>query len=165
MSAPPRQRLSLTIPGGDRPEGMGADHHDRAPLPFAHIPGQTPRHPEGAFDTLRATARAGMSEGALAASPAFRAGLHWLHTGCCWEAHEVLEAVWMACPPNSPARQLAQALIQIANARLKDRMGRPRAATRLRLIAARHLSEAQQGRCGVILGLDPALVAVWLRQE
>jgi uncharacterized protein len=150
--------LSLNIPGGEWPAGPEGG---RAPLPCAYIPGQTPRHPEGAFDALRATARAGMDEGALASSAAFRAGLHYLHTGYFWESHEVLEPVWMACPPNSPARQMAQALIQIANARLKDRMGRPRAASRLRAIAARHLAEAGQGP---VLGLDPAEVELWLKK-
>ena len=132
----------------------------------AYIPGRTPRHAEGAFDSLRATARPGMTEAELAASPAMASGLRFLHAGFGWEAHEVLEPVWMACPPNSPARQMAQALIQIANARLKDRMEQPAAAARLRRIAARHLAEAQLGQggaCGgVILGLDPSTVADWI---
>ena len=127
-----------------------------------YIPGQTARHPPGAFDDLRATARPGMTEGELAASPAMTAGLRFLHAGFGWEAHEVLEPVWMASPPNSPARHMAQALIQIANARLKDRMDRPRAAARLRALAAVHLAEARQGRPGPILGLKPDQVAGWL---
>ena len=132
--------------------------------PHAYIPGRTPRHPAGHFDALRATARPGMTEAELAASPALAAGLRWLHAGYGWEAHEVLEPVWLACPPNSPARHLAQALIQIANARLKNRMDRPLAAARLRAIAARHLAEARQGRAGAILGLDPAAVAGWVAE-
>lgn len=134
-----------------------------APLPpFAHIPGANSRHAEGTFAALRATARPGMTEADLAASAAFRAGLAYLHAGFFWESHEVLEPVWMALPPNSPARQVAQALIQLANARLKDRMGRPRAAARLRALAAGHLSEARAGREGAILGLDPAEVSGWI---
>lgn len=134
-----------------------------APLPpFAHIPGANARHPEGAFAALRATARPGMTEADLAASPAFRAGLAFLRAGYFWESHEVLEPVWLALPPNHPARQMAQALIQLANARLKDRMGRPRAAARLRALAAAHLAEAQSRREGAILGLDPADVAEWI---
>lgn len=105
-----------------------------------------------------------MTEDELAASPAMQAGRRFLHAGFGWEAHEVLEPVWMACPPNSPARHMAQALIQIANARLKDRMDQPGAAARLRRIAARHLAEARlgQGGGGLILGLDPAAVADWV---
>lgn len=136
--------------------------------PHAYIPGRTTRHPDGAFETLRATARPGMTEDALAASPAMQAGLHFLHAGFAWEAHEVLEPVWNACPPNSPSRHMAQALIQLANARLKDRMDQPRAAARLRKIAARHLAEARLGRggarAGMILGLEPRDVDGWIAQ-
>ena len=134
------------------------------PLPaYAHVPGQNARHPEGTFDALRATARPGMTEAALASSAAFRAGLAWLHAGFHWESHEVLEPVWMALP-EGPARQMVQALIQLANARLKDRMGRPRAAARLRALAAGHLAQARQGP-GAVLGLDPAEVAAWIVED
>lgn len=132
--------------------------------PHAYIPGQTPRHPEGAFDALRASVHPGLTEASLAASPALAAGLRFLHAGYGWEAHEVLEPLWLACPPNSPARHLAQALIQLANARLKDRMAQPRAATRLRAIARRHLAEARLARPGPILELDPDRVADWIDQ-
>lgn len=129
--------------------------------PHAHVPGLTPRHPEGHFDALRATAQPGMAEADLARCAAFRAGVAWLHAGYGWEAHEVLEPVWMALP-EGPARQMVQALIQIANARLKDRMGRPRAAARLRAMAAGHLAAAQRQAAGAILGLEVAEVARWI---
>jgi len=77
----------------------------------AHIPGRTPRHPEGAFDAIRDSVRAGTDIQSLAASQAFRIGLDWLDTGYCWEAHEVLEPVWMACPDGGAERALVQALI------------------------------------------------------
>lgn len=48
-----------------------------------------------------------------------------------WESHEVLEAVWKAAPMNGADRIVLQALIQIANAGLKQRMGRNGAAERL----------------------------------
>jgi uncharacterized protein len=132
--------------------------------PRAHIPGVNPRHPEGQFDAIRATARPGMTEAALADCAAFRAGLDWLLAGFHWEAHEVLEPVWMALP-EGPARQMTQALIQLANARLKDRMDRPRAAARLRALAAAHLSAARQGGTGAVLGLDPDQVALWIARS
>ena len=165
MSARPPLHLAENTPGGDCAAGAkGVRGHlpERAPLPaFAHLPGHTPRHPEGTFEALRATARPGMTEAEIAASPAMRAGLAFLHAGFHWEAHEVLEPVWMALP-EGPARQMAQALIQLANARLKDRMDRPRAAARLRAMAASHLARARQGRAGPVLGLDPAEVATWI---
>lgn len=161
MSAPtPPRHCASNIPGGELAAGQEGGS---APLPpFAHVPGATPRHPDGSFASLRATVRPGMAEAELAASPAFRAGLAWLHRGYFWEAHEVLEPVWMALPPDHPARHLTQALIQLANARLKDRMARPRAAARLRALAAGHLAQARQARGGAILGLDPAEVGAWI---
>lgn len=112
------------------------------------MPGQTARHPEGAFDALTETARAGMSPAELAESDAWKAGWQFLQTGFFWEAHELFEPVWMALPPNSRERAFVQGAIQIANAALKDRMGRPRAVLRLCQIAGRHLETA--GAAGAV---------------
>ncbi|MCC5987981.1 MAG: DUF309 domain-containing protein [Pararhodobacter sp.] len=119
------------------------------PLPsHAYLPGQTPRHPEGAFDQLRESARAGMSAEALAFSAAFRAGIFYLEKGYFWEAHEVLEPVWMALPHGASERHFLQALIQLANARLKARMGRPRAVARLGAMVLRHLADCRDAGGG-----------------
>ncbi len=126
----------------------------------AYIPGQTPRHLDGAFDVLRDTVHAGADVSELARCDAMLFGLRYLETGFYWEAHEVLEPVWMACPPNSAERSMAQALIQIANAKLKQAMARPDAARRIAVIARAHLIEAS--RTGsVVLGVDVKRVALW----
>lgn len=106
------------------------------------MPGQNARHPDDAFDALTATARPGMTPEALAQSDAWKAGWQYLETGFFWEAHELFEPVWMALPPNSRERTFVQGAIQIANAALKARMGRPRAVLRLCDMAARHLEDA-----------------------
>jgi predicted metal-dependent hydrolase len=62
---------------------------------------------------------------------AFQYGLSLHDGGFFWEAHEVWEAVWKAAPMNGRDRIALQALIQIANAGLKQRIARPRAAARL----------------------------------
>lgn len=67
----------------------------------------------------------------LARSNAFRTGLAYLETGYFWECHEVLEAVWLACPDGTDQKRFVQALIQLANAHLKHRMQRPNAVRRL----------------------------------
>ena len=101
------------------------------PLPSsAYVPGKTPRPDEGVFDHIRDTAKAGMSADALARSDAFRHGLAYLEAGFFWEAHEVLEPVWMALPEGAD-RRFVQGVIQLANALLKERMERPKAALRL----------------------------------
>jgi hypothetical protein len=63
--------------------------------------------------------------------PAFRYGLALHDDGFFWEAHEIWEAVWKAAPMNGRDRLALRALIQIANAGLKRRIERPRAAVRL----------------------------------
>ncbi len=98
---------------------------------LAYVPGRTPRHPEGTFDAVRDTARAGMTPQQLSECTAFRLGLRYLETGYYWEAHELFEPVWMVLPKASPERQFVQCLIQIANGYLKLKMDRPKAAARL----------------------------------
>src|SRR3954454_14795296 len=63
--------------------------------------------------------------------PALRYGLGLNDAGFFWESHEILEAVWAAAPKGGRERILLRACIQIANANLKLRMGRPSAASRL----------------------------------
>lgn len=108
--------------------------------PHAYTPGRTERHPEGAFDAIRESVAPGMSATDLAASDAFVTGLRFLDEGLYWEAHEVLEPVWMACPDPSPEREAVQALIQVANAGVKARMGRPRAVARITALVEDHLA-------------------------
>jgi hypothetical protein len=97
----------------------------------AYVPGQTARHAEGRFAPICATAQLGMSPAQLTQSEAFRTGLVYLRRGYFWEAHELFEPVWMALQAGSDDRRLVQALIQLANAQLKLKMQRPKAAKRL----------------------------------
>ena len=123
--------------------------------PHAYVPGQSPRHAEGAFDRFK-DVRPGQAIDVLAASHAWTAGRTFLAHGQYWEAHEVLEALWLACPPNSAERLGVQGVIQLANAGLKARMGRKAAALRL-LDRARALAgEARARRARGALSLDPA---------
>ncbi len=126
-----------------------------------YVPGITKRPEEGRYDAIRDSARHGMTPDQLAASDAFQTGLRFLHTGWFWEAHEVLEPVWMACPPNSRERALCRALIQLANARLKARMGRPQAAARLQAEVAVILSSLDDAP---VMGLDAAMVQNWAKE-
>ena len=111
----------------------------------AHVPGRNARHREDFFDRVKSSAQPGMTVDALSRSEALRAGFACYDQGYFWEAHEVWEAVWMATAPNSHARHFVQALIQLANGRLKLKMDRPRAAARLYDMASAHLDEAGDG--------------------
>lgn len=97
----------------------------------AYVPGHNERHQEDAFDAIRATAVPGQNAEQLACCEAFRTGLYFLEKGYYWEAHEVLEPVWMLLPDGTVDRRFVQGLIQLANGRLKLRMGRLKAALRL----------------------------------
>lgn len=129
----------------------------RIDLPsHAYVPGRTERHAEDAFDAIRDTAAACMDADALAGSAAFLHGLAYLEQGFFWEAHEVLEPVWMALPEGSGARACVQGLIQLANAHLKARMEKPNAVRRLCAMARAHLEEARSLEGDSVLGVDLA---------
>jgi predicted metal-dependent hydrolase len=97
---------------------------------------------------------------------AFRYGLALHDGGFFWEAHEIWEAVWKAAPMNGRDRIALQALIQIANAGLKQRIARPRAAARLIEEASALLGElSARGGPPEAKSVAVGLVANALREE
>ena len=78
-----------------------------------YVPGQNKRHPEHAFDSIKAGLSTDMSVAELAESSAFRHGLLYLENGYYWEAHEVFEPVWLSLPEHSDEKLFVQALIQV----------------------------------------------------
>jgi hypothetical protein len=127
-------------------ERAAATAGDELPLPgHAYIPGKTPRHDEEAFHAVKALAPAVTRDADAAANIAWNHGLKLLNSGFYWEAHEVLETIWLAAPANSRERYLVQAVIQLANAALKQRMEKPNAAIR---IAGLALEAAQRAFAG-----------------
>lgn len=122
---------------------------------YAYVPGVSKRHPEGHFDHIRSSVDVGMTPKALARSDAFQCGLHFLEAEFYWEAHEVLEPVWLALPKEGDERKLVQALIQFANAKLKVKMRRPKAAKRLCDIVRGLLADIGTE---VVMGLEVSLI-------
>tara|TARA_R110002020_G_scaffold370688_2_gene582306 strand:- start:10290 stop:10739 length:450 start_codon:yes stop_codon:yes gene_type:complete len=131
--------------------------------PHAYLPGQTARHPEELFAAFHYEIRPGLSPKDLAESRSWAAGWSLMQAGYGWEAHEVLEPVWMALPDGSAEKIFVQAVIQGANATVKARMGRGKAALRLCEIARGHVSEIGGGG-QVILGRDPEELLNWLER-
>jgi len=126
----------------------------RFPLPeTAHVPGVNARPDERAFDAVKAAVPPRTTSDGAGENAAWQHGLRLIAAGCYWEAHEVLEPVWMNAAPNSPERHLVRAAIQLANAALKQRMGRPKAALRLCGIVA---EEARAAGPGPVMGLGGA---------
>ena len=104
------------------------------PLPlWAYVPGET-ADAEADHDTLwqaKALVPSRFRDYVPARHPALRYGMALNDRGYFWEAQEILEAVWAAAPQGGRERILLRACIQIANANLKLRMEKPRAAARL----------------------------------
>jgi len=96
-----------------------------------------------------------MSPDALARSDAFQIGLQFIEAEYYWEAHEVLEPVWMALEEESDERRFVQGIIQLANGLLKIRMNRPKAAYRLSHIARDLVNSTG---CEAIMGLNRATI-------
>jgi hypothetical protein len=112
--------------------------------PWAYVPGRTARHADDLFDPIRATVMPGMAPDDLARTPAWAFAQAFLRDRYFWEAHELLEPVWMTCPKGSPDGLMVQGLIQLANAGLKRRMQRPRAVARLLAMASECAADARR---------------------
>jgi len=121
---------------------------------YAYVPGQTPRHGEDVFTHYHNSVRPDTALKELPSTLAWRAGLLFFEQGFFWEAHEVLEPVWMDTPRDSSEHQLVQGIIQLANAALKLKMSRPKAAARLCAKARDHLRAARPANGDSILQQD-----------
>lgn len=119
-----------------------------------HVPGVNSRPQDGAFDAFRQAAAKPTCEATAGANIAWRYGLRLFNAGFDWEAHEVLEAVWLNAAPNSRERALVQGIIHLANGRLKQAMGRPNARRRLAGFAGEAFRAAFPSGGGRLLGID-----------
>ncbi len=131
---------------------------DRWPLPRTrHRPGSGTQPDHDLLDTVVAACPARTDAGNWMQNPTWLYGWRLLAAGYYWEAHEAWEPVWQRATPNSRERLLVQATIQLANALLKRRTGRDRAAVRLLDHAGRLLRELY-GRGGgpSLMGVDVA---------
>ena len=114
---------------------------------WAYLPGKTPAPDRAPLERAKALVPKAYENGVDPRDPAFRYGLALHDAGFFWEAHEVWEAVWKAAPKNGCDRLVLRALIQLANAKLKLRMSRARAAARLVEEAQAELAEAGRRGC------------------
>ena len=108
---------------------------------YRHHPGVTPRPVGGPVAEISSAVSRETALDDPVVQRALRYGLFLIDLRYFWEAHEVWEPVWLACPPNGRARLLLRALIQAANAHLKREMNRPRAVVRLARDARQVLAE------------------------
>jgi len=112
--------LLVALPAGDYP------------LPAQpHVPGSGTAPDMAPLQRVKQTCPPRVDADDWRNNVAYRYGWALFDAEFFWEAHEIWEPVWHACAPNSRERLLLRALIQLANARLKQKMRRENAATRL----------------------------------
>jgi len=99
--------------------------------PYAYIPGQTPRHAETEFDDIINSLPDKINFESLQAAAGYKYALDFMQHGFHWEAHEILEAIWMKTAQNSVERLFTQCVIHLANANLKHIMNRESAAAKI----------------------------------
>ena len=128
---------------------------DSLQLPaHAYVPGRTPRHADGFLDHILDLADPVTTEKDAHRNDAWLFGLRLLEHGYYWEAHEVLERVWLNALPNSLERNFVQAMIHLANAALKIRMDREDAAVKLGKLALRCVEESALRQKPQFMGID-----------
>jgi hypothetical protein len=152
MSIPPSTAVSLPLPR------------------WAYVPGET-ADAEADHDTLwqaKALVPSRFRGFVPARHPALRYGIALNDSGYFWESQEILEAVWAAAPQGGRERMLLRACIQIANANLRLRMQKPRAAARLLREALGELAALgarQTSSDGFADGFPSAALAALLRDK
>jgi len=97
----------------------------------AYIPGQTQRHKETQFDEIISSIPSVIDFETLQTLSAFHTALNYMQHGFHWEAHEILEAIWMNTAQNSIERLFTQCIIHLANANLKHIMKRETATLKI----------------------------------
>ena len=152
MSIPPSTAVSLPLPR------------------WAYVPGAT-ADAEADHDTLwqaKALVPSRFRGFVPARHPALRYGIALNDSGYFWESQEILEAGWAAAPQGGRERMLLRACIQIANANLRLRMQKPRAAARLLREALGELAALgarQTSADGFADGFPSAALAALLRDK
>ena len=120
---------------------------DSYPLPrWAHVPGSGDGADHATLAAVKTMVPMRFTGCVPASHPALGYGLRLNDEGFFWEAHEILEAVWKAAPQGGLDRICLRGCIQVANANLKLKMGRARAAERLMTDAAAEFSELGRRR-------------------
>ncbi|MEZ5879461.1 MAG: DUF309 domain-containing protein [Nitratireductor sp.] len=141
--------------GAEMPAPGADDIAASLPMPnLAHLPGINARSEDEVLEQAKTLAPSQTRSWDWRENVAWLYGIRLIREGFYWEAHEVLETVWMNAAPNSREKALVQALIHGANARLKQRLGRPNAAARLVALSTEACKQVYEKDGGPVLGLS-----------
>jgi len=154
--------MASTASGKDGAQRIAAN----LPLPdHAYLPGINARSEDDVLEQAKALAPAQTLSQGWQENVAWLYGVRLIGEGYYWEAHEVLETVWMNAAPNSREKALVQALIHGANARLKHQLGKINAATRLVALSAEACERAYENGGGSVLGLSSSVALAFCRRD
>lgn len=123
--------------------------------PYRYDPGRHPhprRHPAGHSHGRPEPAPPRPDPGRWAESPWYRYGVDLYNEGYFWECHEVFEGLWRAAGDDRRQADFFRALVQVAAAHLKRRLGHEAGARRL----ARRGVARLRGLPPRLLGVDVA---------
>ena len=125
---------------------------------WVYVPGRGGAADRETLERVKALVPARFDRNVPMDHAAFLYGVALNDRGFFWECHEILEAVWKAAPPSGRDKILLRALIQVANANLKQVMGQPAAVARLFTEALAELDEVSRRRsdCDGIAALFPS---------
>lgn len=136
------------------------------PLPeHAHLPGINGRSEDEVLEQAKELALPQTRSLEWRENATWLYGIRLIREGFYWEAHEVLETVWMNAAPNSREKALVQALIHGANARLKQRLGRSNAAARLVALSEEACERTYENDDAPVLGLSRAVALAFCRRD
>ncbi|MGH8120751.1 MAG: DUF309 domain-containing protein [Gammaproteobacteria bacterium] len=128
---------------------------DQAFPPYRFVPGKSPhptRDPAGHSYLKHPEPPAAFAAARWQSCPEYLFGIDLFNHGYWWEAHEALEALWVAAGRNTETGQFLQGLILIAVAHLKMFQGFDDVAIRMAKEGLDKLKHIQ----GIYLGIDVA---------
>ncbi len=126
---------------------------DRTFPPYRFIPGKSPhptRDPEGHSFKKQLEQLASFENNRWQSCNAYLYGIDLFNHGYWWEAHEALEAVWLAAGRQTETGLFIQGLIQVAVAHLKKLQGFNEVAKRM----ATKGIEKMKRKKGIYLGIE-----------
>ena len=126
---------------------------DRKFPSYRYVPGKAPhptRDPEGHSYNKPSAQLASFEAGQWQSCVEYLYGIDLLNHGYWWEAHEALEAVWIAAGRHTETGLFLQGLIQVAAAHLKRFQGLNDVAKRMAVSGL----DKMKGIKGVYLGID-----------
>ena len=137
--------------------------------PYRFIPGLTPhptRHPEGHSYNQEPNSLKSFDPDKWRSCEEYLYGIDLFNHGYWWEAHEALEAVWVAAGRRTNTGLFVKGLIQVAVAHLKKFQGFHDVATRMAQAGLQKMMPVNRVYLGIeITRLRAAITAYFLEEN